>query len=175
MPPALSIIGGVAQAGLTGSADPLRKVAPLLVPGGIAASRLAGIVPGTQGVPLLLKKADVRAMQLRRDVPRIEKILATLPKEMRSQFALMLQMAVFSEGSNFLGVDPHLLSQGTPNSRMSQRQGFPSGLPIGNGRSGTYQGNMSPLSSLDLGGLGRNQLPRTGVGQGLQISPFGRM
>jgi len=79
--------------------------------------------PGHGGINSLLKKQDIQAMQLRRQVTRMERVLNTLPKDMRQDFAFMIQSAVLNSGSNFLGIDPALLQHGTIRSRNPFRPG----------------------------------------------------
>jgi hypothetical protein len=268
VPPAMQIPGNIIQAAIEGDPRALQQTLPLLVPGGIAASRAIGYVPGvggegtakllgryyadykmptpdgrvpvfshdgnligyetigqitakavgipgaggevrneteilqwlvqnrdrarearrgylealfrndtsammqvresyesTFGVPLTIKETHVKAYQLRRDVPRIERVLATLPEDIRPQFAAILQQAIFAEGSGFLGIPPEELGRGTPSSRMPLRATRPSGF----NRQGSYTTDMSPMRKLNLGGMGRNQLPSTSSLQGLSF------
>lgn len=60
--------------------------------------------------PLHVTQNDRRAVHLREFVPRIERLLETLPKESRGQFGAMIQMYLAQEAESLLGVDPALLS-----------------------------------------------------------------
>ncbi|MEE8442713.1 MAG: hypothetical protein V3S37_03100 [Dehalococcoidia bacterium] len=110
------------------------------------------------GIPLMLKQSHIEAMQMRRMVPRLERILNTLPPEMRPQFAQLIQTSILGRGSQFLGIDPQLLQSGSPQQRMSQRYARPK-LPSGYHRSGAYSQQMGPFDSINAQQIGRNVLP----------------
>jgi len=128
-------------------------------------------------VPLILKESDIRAMQMRRDVPRLEKLLSTLPKELRPQFAAMIQTALLAQGNQFLGIDPALLGTKTPIQMMPYRASRPSGYQ----RKGQYQHRMGPLGGFNQDTISRSELPETGAGTGLgafgsgSFNPYGTM
>lgn len=69
VPPAVSIAASLAQDVTTGEWDQSRYAVPLLVPGGVAASRMVGLLPGESAVPgriaqfLGRERADWREMQ----------------------------------------------------------------------------------------------------------------
>jgi hypothetical protein len=71
--------------------------------------------------PLPVKKADITAVQMRREIPRIERLLQTLPVEVRPQFAQVISASMGIYGAGLIGIDPALLSQGTIHSRQSFR------------------------------------------------------
>jgi hypothetical protein len=126
----------------------------------------------------IISKASIKAVHLRRQVTRMEKLLATLPPELRPQFAAIIQQVILSQGSMFLGVDPKLLGQGTPKQlepyrRRQGGQGGRARQPSGFNRRGSYQQRMSPLQSLQPGRIGRSELPSTGVGAGLGFGGLG--
>lgn len=81
--------------------------------------------------PLPVKKADITAIHMRREVPRIERLLETLPAELRPQFAQVVSASLGIYGAGLIGIDPALLGTGTIHSRQSLRpQRTPlSGLP----------------------------------------------
>lgn len=54
---------------------------------------------------------DRRAVELRKAVPRLERILETLPAEARPQFAEVITTALAQETQDLLGVDPYLLQE----------------------------------------------------------------
>ncbi len=68
-----------------------------------------------------LKKSDVRAAQLRRDVSRLERVLSTMPKDSREMFSAVVGTALGSEAEGLLGVDPALLGTGSIAQRHPQR------------------------------------------------------
>lgn len=107
------------------------------------------------GMRLEIKESHIKAMQLKRTVPRLERVLQTMPPEMRQQFAQIIQTAVFAQGSQFLGIDPSLLGVGSLQSRRGQRLPQPSGF----NRQGSYQQQMGPFGNLNASNLGRNVLP----------------
>jgi len=97
------------------------------------------------GMDLVVKDQDIKAVQMRRTVPRLESVMMTLPEELRPAYAEILTNAVLSSGSQFLGYDPQMLSQGSSRDRNALRPsmnqpGFP-------GRSGSYQLGTTGASS----------------------------
>jgi len=277
VPPAVSIAGAVATDVLTGSFDKTRRVLPLFVPGGVAASRLVGYaspetaqllgrkfvdynqpapdgryavmsspagqaptlvgfqtpaqlimkglgLPGlgeadqevaamkflvanrerirefkrdylgamlgnnpkemnrvagrfsdaypdiAGGLPNMVSKQDVRAVQLRRNVTRMERILATLPEAVRPIFARAIQASVLGSGPGFLGIDPGLLSTGTPLSRRGGNvQSSQSGFRPGGGLRQPVDPNAGG------GGFQRSsQTPQLGAVRNTSPSELGR-
>jgi len=65
---------------------------------------------------------DVKAVQLRLMVPRLERILETAPAQVRPQLAQAIQAALGSEAESLLGVDPGLLA--VPGSTIRSREVF---------------------------------------------------
>jgi hypothetical protein len=55
------------------------------------------------------KPQDLRAVHMRQAVPRLERILETMPQEIRPQFAEMIQTILAEETEGLMGVDPLLL------------------------------------------------------------------
>jgi hypothetical protein len=58
--------------------------------------------PGMGG--LQVSKTDIRALHMRRDVTRIERLLETLPPAARPQFSAMIAMGMGSDTSAFMGL-----------------------------------------------------------------------
>ncbi len=85
--------------------------------------------PGLGGIQI--KKSDLEALQLRRQIPRLEMLLGTLPPSQRAQLAGVIATSLGAGASSLLGVDPSLFATGTPKSRMGMRPRRPrmSGLP----------------------------------------------
>lgn len=87
--------------------------------------------PGLGDIPI--KRDDIRAVQLRREVPRLERVFETLPVEMRPVFAGVVSASLGAEAPGFLGVDPQLFAQSTIKQRHGARpvRPSPAGLPFG--------------------------------------------
>jgi len=65
-----------------------------------------------------IKKSDIRAVHLRRDLTRAERVLETMPRNARDVYGRMIGVALGDSASQFLGVDPQLLrSSRTPTIR----------------------------------------------------------
>ncbi len=120
------------------------------------------------GQPLVIKEAHIKAMQMKRTVPRLERVLQTMPPELRHQFAQVIQTAMFSQGSQFLGIDPSLLGSGSIQSRAGQRLAKPSGF----NRQGSYTRQMGPFGNMNASNLGRNQLPDPLASSPLSMGSF---
>lgn len=67
--------------------------------------------PGTGGLPI--RKSDINAVHLRRDVSRIERIMQTLPKELRPQFQMTVAVALGNRADLLLGLDQMGILRGT--------------------------------------------------------------
>ena len=120
------------------------------------------------GIPLQIKEAHIKALQMKRTVPRLERVLQTMPPEHRQQFAQIIQTAIFAQGSQFLGLDPSLLGAGSIQSRSGQRLAKPSGF----NRQGSYTRQMGPFGNLNASNLGRNTLPNPTDSSPLSIGGF---
>lgn len=81
--------------------------------------------PGLGSMKDQIRKSDIQAVQMRREVPRIERIMATMPSATRQQFAQVVSVAMASSGEAFLGVPPESLGSGTPGSRRKMRARSP--------------------------------------------------
>lgn len=107
------------------------------------------------GLRTLVKKRDLEAMELRRNVARMERVLETLPREMRPLFAQALQQTVLSNTEGLLGVDPRLLQRGTIRSRAPYRVD-----------QSPYQRNLAGMegraTDVDPRSLSRRPLPNVG-------------
>jgi hypothetical protein len=99
------------------------------------------------GLRSMIKPRDMEAVQMRRNVTRMERIMDTLPKEARPLFSMAIQQTVLGAGEEFLGIDPALLSVGTAQSRNAARAGsaprMGRGLVAGQGSFGR---GLSPYS-----------------------------
>jgi hypothetical protein len=73
------------------------------------------------GLSTLVKKSDLQALQLRRTVPRLERVLDTVPAELRPVLVQGLMASAMGQGQQFLGMDPQLLNIGTSRSRAPFR------------------------------------------------------
>lgn len=65
------------------------------------------VYPGMGG--LTFRPEDMRAVYLRRSVPRLERMIATMPESVRGEFASMVTNTLAAETRNLIGVDPMLL------------------------------------------------------------------
>lgn len=65
--------------------------------------------PGMGGIQI--KKSDIKAYQDRRTIPRLERVVETLPVELRPLYSQILSLSMGSQAVQFLGVDPELFSQ----------------------------------------------------------------
>lgn len=86
-------------------------------------------------VGLSIKKSDIQAIQMRREIPRLERILDTLPPDVRPIFSEIIQDALLAGSPALLGIDPQMLASGTARKRAA---GVRPHQP-------QYQGLMSPL------------------------------
>lgn len=76
-----------------------------------------------------LKKSDLRAVQLRREIPRLERLMRQLPEEYRQQFAAVVSTALAGvPAQEFLGVDPMLLGNVRGADAARARPATPRGL-----------------------------------------------
>lgn len=89
---------------------------------------------------LHLKKSEIVAMQMRREIPRLERLLDTVPPENREALAGVISASLGSAGPDFMGIDPELFATGSARSRMGNRPRRP-GVP----------GLPSPLATGQLG------------------------
>jgi hypothetical protein len=82
-----------------------------------------------------VKQKDIQAAKSGQMIGRLEKILDTMPKDLRPVYAEMIGQAMSNEAVNLMGVDPAMLQQGTWKSRPRQGgtqgpvQGQGSGVP----------------------------------------------
>jgi hypothetical protein len=70
---------------------------------------------------IVVKPSDIRAVHLRHDVSRMERILETMNEETRALFGPMVHVAMGEAAEQFMGVDPALLASGTIQSRGPSR------------------------------------------------------
>jgi hypothetical protein len=63
--------------------------------------------------PIKIKSSDIRAVHLRHDVSRIERVLETMPPEIRSQMGGAVQTALMHQADTgeFFGLDPEILQR----------------------------------------------------------------
>ncbi len=59
---------------------------------------------------IAVKPSDIEAIHARHDITRIERVLQTLPPEVRPMFGQMIAVAMGETAQQFLGVDPALFS-----------------------------------------------------------------
>ena len=85
--------------------------------------------PGLGGIQL--KKSDLEAIYLRREVTRIERLIQTRPPESREMFAGVVSASLGAQAPGFLGTDPGLLGTTTTRQRHGARTVGPElpGLP----------------------------------------------
>lgn len=120
--------------------------------------------PGMGTLRDTLKKSDIEALHLRREIPRIERLLQTLPPEQRSVFGQIVSVSLGAQGANFLGIDPTLLEKGgTVKSRAEFRSHPPRPTTLD-------EGFGSAQLMRQFGEQRRDELTQTGF-QSLQ--PFG--
>lgn len=68
-----------------------------------------------------VKAQDINAVRTRHTVARVERVLNTMPPEVRGEFGQMIGVAMADRAEQFLGVDPALLQSGTALSRNPYR------------------------------------------------------
>lgn len=87
--------------------------------------------PGLGDIPL--KKSDVRAVQMRREIPRLERTLEMLPPELQPAFGAVVATSLGAQAGNFLGTDPSIWAGGSARVRSGMRPARPNitGLPTG--------------------------------------------
>jgi hypothetical protein len=105
---------------------------------------------------IVIKPSDIRAVHLRHDVSRIERVMETMPAEAREMFGPMVGVALGEAAEGFLGVDPGLLSRGTIKSRTSQRA-VPAGPQARQMRQASERGQGIPALRADQIGRGPNE------------------
>lgn len=66
--------------------------------------------PGQGGIPV--KKSDIDALHMRQDVTRLERVLQTLPPELRPQFQATISTALGANADAFLGLQTGGLQSG---------------------------------------------------------------
>jgi len=86
------------------------------------------IAPG----PIPISKSQWRGVHLRQDVGRSERLLETLPPELRAQFLATMGVA-FGNDPGFLGLQPGGLSAGTTAAQRDPYRIRPSSVPPGSG------------------------------------------
>lgn len=133
-----------------------------------------GLYPGLK---LQVRSQDLRAVHLRTMIPRLEKMLEDLPKDVRPLFTEMVTTALMQEAENLLGIDPMLLSTaGTIRQREAYRQAPPSNV-----LEELYQrrikrgGALNPRMSTPRGARGESREQATQRQRGTKESGTGRM
>jgi hypothetical protein len=77
--------------------------------------------PGQGG--LVVRPSELEAAQVRSNVTRLEKLMMTLPPEVRGQFGEVISMTLMEQTEKFMGIDPIFLQPPwTEPDRDSQRQ-----------------------------------------------------
>lgn len=71
--------------------------------------------------PLQLKRSDIRAVHTRRFIARLERVMQSMPKDVRPAFAQAISVSLGAEAEKLLGVDPALLGEYTPRQLDVQR------------------------------------------------------
>lgn len=99
-----------------------------------------------------VSEKDVENEQIRRQIPRLEKLLDTMPPEVRPEYASHLQTLMMSLGPEFLGLQPPGLTGGTTyrnrprlpmaSSQPTQQRSPYSSWTVGQGVPGALQGSM---------------------------------
>lgn len=72
--------------------------------------------------PIQWRERDLRAVRLRKMIPRLERILENLPADVRPLFGELIQTALAEEAEGLLGVDPFLLT--VPDTTIRDRDEF---------------------------------------------------
>lgn len=106
--------------------------------------------PGMGGIAL--RKSDIKTVQLRRTIPRLEQLLSTVAPEQRDQLAAVIATSFAGQGESLLGSDPGAWGRGTPVSRRTQQ------LPGAVGLEGAS--NALDISSLRATAVGAGQQRR---------------
>lgn len=75
--------------------------------------------PGLGDIPI--KKDQIVAMQVKREVPRLEKALQALPPELRAAMLPAISVSLGAQGPQFLGTDPSLWGSTTIRQRFASR------------------------------------------------------
>lgn len=104
------------------------------------------------GFAMTIGQDDMKAMQAKRRVTRLEQVYRTLPPEARESFQPLMAAAFGQETAGVLGIDPSLL-QAAPEQRELSRQGR------GSRSVGPYTHQMGPLGSVDPAKVGRASYP----------------
>lgn len=79
--------------------------------------------------PIQIKPTDLKAIRLRKMIPRLERVLETMPAELRPLFGEVISKVLAEQAEQLLGVDPALLQ--IPGFTIRQREVYRD-LPPGN-------------------------------------------
>lgn len=123
-----------------------------------------GIVRGFKqrfGFDLPVSSKDVRAMQLRKQITRLEQVVRTLPPgEARDQMVRVIASTLGSEGQTLLGIDPAVLGQ-----PQQAREAARAKIPRRGSARGRFQArtDLGPTDQINPQTIGR--LPGTATAQ----------
>lgn len=76
---------------------------------------------------ITVKDSDIQAVHLRHDVTRLERILQTMPGELRAQYGEMVTTGLGEAAEQFMGVDPELLASAPSVKQRDARRLVPQG------------------------------------------------
>jgi hypothetical protein len=108
------------------------------------------------GFELPVSEKDVRAMQLRRRVTRLEQVVRTLPPgEARDRMVQVIAATLGTEGETILGIDPLLLGATGPEREAARTRVGPS-RPAFQART-----DLGPMDRVNPATIGRQQGTRT--------------
>jgi len=124
--------------------DYMRKIISNDIPGAQAVDKeFQQAVPGVGAMEKWVSEEDIQNAEDAMDVTRLEKLLDTMPKEVRPYYAEALQAALYAHG------DPYMLGLGPkpPINQGTRRSRRPGGRSQYQPPAPNYQNMMSPLSS----------------------------
>lgn len=109
---------------------------------------------GRFGFALPVAQADLKAVQVRRKMTRLEQVLQTMPEgPARQHFGQMIGAALGAEAPGLLGVSPDLLSQPTKVREKARSSNL---------RPSPYLNQMGPTETVEPSQIGRQPYPQTG-------------
>jgi len=107
---------------------------------------------------ITVKARDLDAIRLRRQVTRLERVLETMPKAYRQQYAEMVSLSLGARAESLMGVDPALLQDPRMTIRRRKRVNPPR---LGGGAGGAQMAQQPQRGQPTLG-VGMTGLPNLG-------------
>lgn len=96
------------------------------------------------GYPVPVRPQDWQAVQTNLMLPRIERMVNTIPKPERSRMGLLVSAALAGNAERFLGFDPELLGVVSARERLRASSANPQYIPTG-GPQDDYQEPLQPF------------------------------